>query len=191
MKDIFKGFGDGFFVRGLIYWLVIFVLVFGMMGMVEAEGEGDCPVAGPIPFGDTVEECDFNVCDDNIDNDGDGLVDLDDPDCQTCNDGIDNDGDGLTDGKDPDCAAFPLVEGDALGLKHACCDGKDNDGDGWIDWQDPDCWRKHVNVTPPPVGGTIIPVNKLELLTPWIALAAVLISAAAVILVFVKRRKNA
>lgn len=48
------------------------------------------------------------VCDDGIDNDGDGLIDLEDPDCQPvnpeiCDDGIDNDGDGLIDGDDPDC----------------------------------------------------------------------------------------
>lgn len=44
--------------------------------------------------------------------------------------------------------------------------------------------------SPAPVGGILIPVNKLELLTPWIALAAVLISAAAVTLIFVKRMKK-
>jgi hypothetical protein len=46
------------------------------------------------------------VCDDNRDNDGDGLVDIADPDCQTpevCNDNRDNDGDGLVDIADPDC----------------------------------------------------------------------------------------
>ncbi len=45
------------------------------------------------------------TCDDGIDNDCDGLTDLEDPHCQTeeshiagnCNDGIDNDGDGETD----------------------------------------------------------------------------------------------
>jgi Concanavalin A-like lectin/glucanases superfamily/Calcineurin-like phosphoesterase len=46
------------------------------------------------------------VCDDNRDNDGDGLVDIADPDCQTpevCDDNRDNDGDGLVDIADPDC----------------------------------------------------------------------------------------
>ncbi len=55
------------------------------------------------------------TCEDGIDNDGDDLVDLDDPDCQeppdeegppgdpTCEDGIDNDGDDLIDLDDPDC----------------------------------------------------------------------------------------
>ena len=54
-------------------------------------------------------------CNDGIDNDGDGVVDLVDPGCTlngtseepdpvACNDGIDNDGDGLIDfGEDPGC----------------------------------------------------------------------------------------
>ncbi len=50
------------------------------------------------------------ICDDGIDNDGDGLTDCNDPDCNSncanieiCDDGIDNDADGLTDCADPDC----------------------------------------------------------------------------------------
>ncbi len=47
------------------------------------------------------------TCEDGLDNDGDGLVDGDDPDCvpppEDCDDGVDNDGDGLADGDDPDC----------------------------------------------------------------------------------------
>lgn len=53
------------------------------------------------------------ACDDGIDNDGDGDIDLADPGCASptsnwenpqCNDGFDNDGDGLIDfGGDPDC----------------------------------------------------------------------------------------
>lgn len=53
-------------------------------------------------------------CTDGIDNDGDGWLDSDDPDCSTgnaevaystneCNDMIDNDSDGLVDAEDPDC----------------------------------------------------------------------------------------
>ncbi|PHN08383.1 M43 family zinc metalloprotease [Flavilitoribacter nigricans] len=63
--------------------------------------------------GDPVE-----LCNDGLDNDGDGLVDCDDPDCDTdpfcqpvepeiCDDGIDNDGDGLIDCDDPDCGSAP------------------------------------------------------------------------------------
>ena len=54
------------------------------------------------------------ICDDGVDNDGDVLVDCDDPDCvsfvdclvEICDDGIDNDEDGLVDCDDPDCADF-------------------------------------------------------------------------------------
>ncbi len=61
--------------------------------------------------------CDNEViteCNDGLDNDGDGWVDEQDPDCMsgdqetgfgtgTCNDGIDNDGNGMTDSLDPSC----------------------------------------------------------------------------------------
>gem|GEM_PF-6386625 len=54
------------------------------------------------------------ICDNNLDNDGDGLIGCLDPDCNrrnsceygeelTCKDGIDNDSDGLIDCEDPDC----------------------------------------------------------------------------------------
>jgi hypothetical protein len=63
------------------------------------------------------------ICDDRIDNDGDGLVDCSDPDCATfpaceppheiCGNCIDDDGNGLTDFEDPACCAqprtFPMV----------------------------------------------------------------------------------
>ena len=96
------------FGKGLIYWLAVIGLVIGMTGTVNAaEGEGNCPVPGPIPPGGTLK-CDFNVCDDNIDNDGDGFIDGADPDCSggaphACLDGLDNDGDGWIDSADPSC----------------------------------------------------------------------------------------
>ncbi len=58
------------------------------------------------------------LCDDEMDNDMDGLVDCGDPDCAgldpacmvetACDDGLDNDGDGLVDCADPDCAVVPV-----------------------------------------------------------------------------------
>ena len=90
-----------------------------------------------------------------MDNDGDGLADLDDPQCASasdddesvpptpCNDGLDNDGDGLIDyPADPGCLD------DASNLENPKCDDDlDNDGDGKIDWDggagfgtpDPEC----------------------------------------------------
>ncbi len=86
-------------------------------------------------------------CDDGVDNDGDGWIDLADPGCSSavdddeamatsdeCGDGIDNDGDGLVDGQDPQCAS-PTGDSEA----GPCGDGVDNDGDGWTDLDDPDC----------------------------------------------------
>lgn len=83
------------------------------------------------------------ACEDDLDNDGDGLLDLgSDPGCASagddsergasyvCDDGLDNDGDGLPDyPDDPGCSL-------AYGSREhpQCDDGLDNDGDGGIDW---------------------------------------------------------
>ena len=83
-------------------------------------------------------------CSDGIDNDGDGFVDEDDPDCQQppqdeCTDGIDNDGDGATDGFDRDCDDGSPESGSD---EPECSDGVDNDRDGKTDFGeggDPDC----------------------------------------------------
>ncbi|NNE06221.1 MAG: hypothetical protein HKO64_12585 [Xanthomonadales bacterium] len=74
-------------------------------------------------------------CIDGIDNDCDGLVDTDDPDCQgpcnptepvevSCDDGLDNDCDGLVDLDDPDCPVSCAVKGDACSLNSDCCSNK-------------------------------------------------------------------
>lgn len=59
-----------------------------------------------------------DVCDDGLDDDNDGLVDCDDPDCAS----------------DPVCAMQP----------EACTGGVDEDGDGLIDCEDPDCFEDPV-----------------------------------------------
>lgn len=108
-------------------------------------------------------------CSDGFDNDCDGLVDLDDPDCQQpemC-DGADNDGDGLidevfdllgqpctvgfstcermgvyictADGTGVTCSATPGAKQPEGPSFCGCGDGIDNDCDGLIDLLDPDC----------------------------------------------------
>jgi hypothetical protein len=90
----------------------------------------------PIPQGE--------ICDNLVDDDGDGLIDSQDPDCgqvpEICGDGVDNDGDGLT---DEDC---PPQDSDGDGvpdLQDNCNtvpnpDQMDSDGDGIGDACDPD-----------------------------------------------------
>lgn len=84
----------------------------------------------------------LGTCDDQIDNDADGLVDINDPDCagkidEDPVDGIDNDGDGLID-EDP---RNEDGDGSEFGGRYPqnCSDGIDNDGDGFIDDSDPEC----------------------------------------------------
>jgi hypothetical protein len=106
------------------------------MQFVSGNGGGGCPVEpGPL-------------CDDGLDNDGDTLIDEEDPDCSleggtpfglNCADGIDNDEDGLTDVEDPGCNEAG---------EEACSDGIDNDGDGLTDGDDPGCV-----VEPPAIEG--------------------------------------
>lgn len=97
-----------------------------------------------------------NECSDLEDNDGDGLIDLDDPKCidgtefESCNDGSDNDGDGWIDGDDPGCysdlsnlKSYSITLDDESNeyTSYECSDGIDNDpenNDG-IDAEDPDC----------------------------------------------------
>jgi hypothetical protein len=84
--------------------------------------------------------CDV-TCSDGIDNDGDALVDSQDPNCQTegnfgepaCSDSVDNDGDGRVDANDPDCHLEGPF-GDSI-----CQDRVDNDADCLADAQDPGC----------------------------------------------------
>ena len=112
-------------------------------------------------FTEVIEDLvDAGLCADGIDNDGDGLIDAEDPECAAgmawegapaayaedarrlrcpqryeCFDGVDNDGDGLIDAEDEDCADAPRWERPTP----ACSDGMDNDGDGLIDAADPQC----------------------------------------------------
>ncbi|MBR4985310.1 MAG: hypothetical protein IKY83_06200 [Proteobacteria bacterium] len=104
-------------------------------------------------------------CADGIDNDGNGLIDAEDPSCfypwsiegtspddiangvgligiGACNDGIDNDGNGFVDALDPGCVS-PSDASEAEGYQPmtlgTCGDGQDNNGDGDIDRDDAFC----------------------------------------------------
>jgi hypothetical protein len=81
------------------------------------------------------------ICDDNMDNDGDQFTDCDDFDCmddpacavEICDDDMDNDGDQFTDCDDFDCMNDPAC------AVEICDDDMDNDGDQFTDCDDFDC----------------------------------------------------
>ncbi len=85
------------------------------------------------------------VCDNGVDDDGDGLVDCDDTDCfadpsclpatEDCGNGVDDDGDGDMDCDDADCSGDPAC----IGQPEVCDNGVDDDGDGLVDCDDPGC----------------------------------------------------
>jgi len=101
---------------------------------VDADGDGyaadvDCDDSNPAVNPGAAE-----VCDDGIDNDCDGLVDGDDPDCEGPPP-VDVDRDGYAASVDCD-DNNPAVN---PGAAEVCDDGIDNDCDGLVDENDPDC----------------------------------------------------
>jgi hypothetical protein len=101
----------------------------------------------------------IEICDDNIDNDGNGKIDCQDPNCwgQSCQEDCsvknDEDQDGWIDCFDEDCAGescglgcqcsslLTAINGKAVGIKKEifCDDGINNDEDKEIDCFDSDC----------------------------------------------------
>ncbi len=93
------------------------------------------------------------ACADGEDNDGDDLIDLDDPGCENardnseedpaapqCADGMDNDNDGFVDfPQDPGCGSSADDDEVNDPVAPQCNDGIDNERDGLIDEQDPGC----------------------------------------------------
>ncbi|MEM6722626.1 MAG: hypothetical protein AAF598_01240 [Bacteroidota bacterium] len=87
----------------------------------------------------------IEICTNTIDDDGDGLVDCDDPNCsnatncqspsEICDNTIDDDGDGLVDCNDPDCTS----DANCPVIAEICNNSIDDDGDGLVDCDDPDC----------------------------------------------------
>jgi len=99
--------------------------------------EGDCGADAVVDPGD-------------VDDDGDGLTDCEDPDChfapncpheRSCDDGLDDDGDAGADCLDPDCFGAEIcadqIADDAI--ETACDDEADDDADGAVDCADFDC----------------------------------------------------
>ena len=79
-------------------------------------------------------------CSNGIDDDGDGLIDCEDPDCyasnvctvEICNNGIDDDLDGWIDCSDSECFALEVC-------LEICDNGIDDNGNGLVDGDDPQC----------------------------------------------------
>jgi uncharacterized repeat protein (TIGR03806 family) len=90
--------------------------------------------------GDRIGNACETVCNDGLDNDGDGLRDYPaDPGCASaaspterteCDDGLDNDGDGESDSPLDVGCRVPSDRSEAA----SCSDGVDNDGDGEVDF---------------------------------------------------------
>ncbi len=116
----------------------------GGLGGVDAGPGGTLPPDQGVRF----------ACNDEVDNDEDGLIDLADPGCTgpedddeadtspaaQCSDGLDNDADGQPDLADPDCSseADPSEQGD--NGETPCSNDLDDDGDGQVDFpNDPGC----------------------------------------------------
>ena len=89
-------------------------------------------------------------CQDGLDNDSDGLIDMSDPGCSSpqddnesdgtsqCQDGLDNDSDGATDFPN-DFSCSTSQDNDETNPRSQCQDGLDNDNDGATDLVDPGC----------------------------------------------------
>jgi len=147
----------------LIVLLVSLVALFTVHAALAQDNPPGCKNPVPGDPGNKNPNChegpEFGNCNDGIDNDGDGLVDGDDPDCQvpptqegppgdpTCSDGIDNDQDGAIDGADSDCQTPPTTEGPPG--DPTCSDGIDNDQDGATDGADSDCVPGPTTEGPP------------------------------------------
>jgi len=99
-------------------------------------------------------------CDNNIDDDGDGIINEGCPETGgQCGNRLDDDGDGFVDEGCPetgaDCGNGRDDDGDGFadeGCPGSCFDGLDNAGDGAADINDPDCYIR--NLANPGAGNT-------------------------------------
>jgi len=107
----------------------LFVSCALVLALIGCDDDGTLWPSGPP---DNEQECS-----DGIDNDADGLIDCDDPDCaddpacvgEICDDGLDNDGDTLIDCDDPDCAGDPACgDGWCEDIPDGACSSCEGDG---------------------------------------------------------------
>jgi hypothetical protein len=120
----------------------------GTFGTAGATGTaGSMGIGG---MGGTAVTCEQmrEVCNDNRDNNCNGLADCRDPGCfgdpacvkpgqEVCNNGIDDDDDKLVDCADPDCAKSIACQ-PSMG-REICDNGRDDNNDKLVDCSDPQC----------------------------------------------------
>jgi hypothetical protein len=151
-------------------------------GNLTCDGSAIAPVCTQDQASGTEGPFDSPTCDDGLDNDCDNLTDLDDLDCampleEICNNGVDDTGNGLIDCADPQCDGFTggacdtgnsgicaagtttcqngnqvCVQDQAIGTEGpssspTCQDGLDNDCDGLTDTADADCMASSGDVS--------------------------------------------
>ena len=122
-----------------------------VIGTTQADGDGDwefrIPGIDPVPCDVTAEDSrddddkEVRRAPGNCSNDGGAP-----PPVAQCDDGIDNDNDGLIDLADPGCTDInDNDEFNAPPQAAQCADGLDNDNDGLIDLADPGCTDANDN----------------------------------------------
>jgi hypothetical protein len=112
-----------------------------------AEG-GSCGPMDPNDNNDTVYPGAPEICDDKVDNDGNGLVDTQDPACMTAS-CTDMDGDTYS-VEGGNCGAVDCDDTDAginPGAEESCSDGFDNNCNGLVDNADPNAVNCPFNCT--------------------------------------------
>ena len=105
---------------------------FGCMGNSGTTGATLDDSLEELPSYGYVEENTVRLCSDGLDNDGDTLIDCDDPGCSLT---------GNT--YDPGNIVSKKNENGVLdeSTDFMCSDGKDNDGDGFVDCRDRSCYK--------------------------------------------------
>ena len=139
--------------------LIALVSLAALVGCSSAE-----PTSPPMGY-----EMGDQDCEDQIDNDQDGMTDCQDPDCLvssvhcgervplvsylepegspgTCDDQVDNDDNGQFDCGDAACQL--MLESCCLGevTDASCSDGVDNDGNGYTDCEDRGCYAMGLSL---------------------------------------------